>query len=137
MKPHPYLKAYMAGVVVPTVFLLVGFVVFCIARFGFNPDLPIEKMLVFPFALVPPIWGGWNMLYVALHGRRRLPLGLHGAIVPAFLVPLALVCARIVGFDLPTQVTGAILIVAPLLMIVYYLVWKYLVGFFNDMLGIG
>ena len=135
MKSHPYLRAYMAGVVVPTVFLLVVFAVFCVVRLAYNPDLPLERILVFPLALVPAIWGGWNMVYVALRGRRRLPLGLHGALVPAVLVPLAVVAAHAFGFD-PGGATGGILIVAPLLMIIYYLVWKYLVGFLNDMLGI-
>ncbi|MBZ5728328.1 MAG: hypothetical protein LAP87_25515 [Acidobacteriia bacterium] len=136
MKSHPYLRAYMAGVAVPTIFLLFVFAAFCVIRLGYNPDLPMERILVFPLALVPAIWGGWNMVYLALRGYRRLPLGMHGALVPAILVPLALVAARAFGFD-PRSVTGAIPIIVVLLMIIYYLVWKYLVGFLNDMLGIG
>jgi len=135
LKSYPYLRAYMAGVAVPTVFLLVVFSAFCVVRFAYNPDLPIERVLVFPLALVPAIWGGWNMVYVALRGHRRLPLGVHGALVPAFLVPFALVVGPTLGFDL-RSVTNGIAIVAPLLMIIYYLVWKYLVGFLNEMLGI-
>ena len=80
-----------------------------VVRLAYNPILRIERVLVFP---------------------------LDGALVPAILVPLALVAARACGFD-PRSATNGILIVVPLLMIIYYLVWKYLVGFFNDMLGIG
>jgi hypothetical protein len=51
-------------------------------------------------------------------------------------VPLALFSAPAFGFD-PGPATGGVLIVMPLLMVTYYLVWKYLVGFLNEMLGIG
>src|SRR5260370_39244542 len=32
MNQHRYLRAYMAGIVAPTVFLLIGLTVFCVAR---------------------------------------------------------------------------------------------------------
>jgi hypothetical protein len=126
----------MAGVVAPTVFLLVAFIVFCAIRLGPNPQFPIERVMVFPLALVPAIWGGWNMVYIALAGRRRLPLGLHGAIVPLALIPLALLASRAFGFDPPFPAQTLILTAVPPLMIVYYLLWKYLVGFLNDLVGI-
>ena len=77
------------------------------------------------------------MVYVALHGRRRLPLGIHGAIVPAVLFPLALLAARTLAFEFVAGAAPYILLTLPVLMIIYYLVWKYIVGFFNAMLGIG
>jgi hypothetical protein len=121
---------------VPTVFLLVVFVVFAVIRFGYNPEFPLERVLVFPLALVPAIWGLWNIVYVAMQGRRRLPLGMHGAMVPAVLLPLALVAARVFGFGFVAGATPLVLLALPPLMIIYYLVWKYLVGFLNAMLGI-
>jgi len=136
VKPHILLRAYMAGVVVPTVFLLFVFAVFCVVRLAYNPDLPLERVLVFPLALVPAIWGGWNMVYVALRGRRRLPLGLHGALVPAVLAPLALVASHAFGLGFPGTLAGGIAVVVPPLMAIYYLFWKYFVGFLNDLLEI-
>jgi hypothetical protein len=136
MNPHPYLRAYMAGVMFPSLFLLVVFIVFTMIRVAYNPDLPIERVLVFPLALVPALWGFWNMVYVAMHGRRRWPLGIHGAVVPAVLFPLALLGARSFGFEFVTGATPIVLLALPLLMVIYYLVWKYLVGFLNAMLGV-
>jgi hypothetical protein len=137
MKTHPYLRAYMAGVTVPSVFLLFVFVVFCVIRFACNPEFPIERVLVFPMALVPAIWGVWNMVYLAMHTRRYIPLGAHGALVPLILVPVALVTAKALGFEFALAASWTIVILTvPLLMIIYYLVWKFLVGFLNEMLGI-
>jgi hypothetical protein len=137
MTTHPYLRAYMAGVTVPSVFLLFGFVVFCVIRLAYNPVFPIERVLVFPLALVPAIWGVWNMVYLRMHTRRYLPLGAHGALVPVFLVPVALTIARAFGIELTLAASWTIVIVAvPLLAIIYYLAWKFLVGFFNELLGI-
>jgi hypothetical protein len=137
MTTHPYLRAYMAGVTVPSVFLLFGFVIFCVIRLAYKPDFPIERVLVFPLALVPAIWGVWNMVYLAMHNRRYMPLGCHGALVPLFLVPVALVVAKAFGFELTLAASWTVIIVAlPLLMILYYLVWKFLVKFLNEVLGI-
>jgi hypothetical protein len=61
---------------------------------------------------------------------------MHGAVVPAVLFPLALVAARVFGFEFVAGATPFVLLALPLLMIIYYLVWKYLVGFLNAMLGI-
>lgn len=136
MNAHRYLRAYMAGVTIPSAFLLVVFAAFAVIRFGYNPQFPLERVLVFPLALVPAIWGFWNIAYVALHGHRRLPLGIHGAIVPAVLFPLALGAARVFGFAYVEGAAPYVLLAVPLLMILYYLVWKYLVGFLNELLGL-
>ena len=134
MTTHPYLRAYMAGVTVPSVFLLFVFLVFCVTKVAYHPEFPIERILIFP---MPAIWGVWNMVYLAMHKRRYIPLGCHGALVPLFLVPVALMCARAFGIDLALAATWRILLLTvPLLMIVYYLVWKSFVGFLNELLGI-
>jgi hypothetical protein len=127
----------MAGVTVPSVFLLFAFVVFCVIRLGYHPEFPIERIMVFPLALVPAIWGVWNMVYMAMRKRSYIPLGCHGALVPVFLVPVALWNARAFGLELTLASSWTIVAVAvPLLAIIYYLVWKFLVGFLNETLGI-
>ena len=66
---HPYLRAYMAGIVVPTAFLLVVMIVFTLARFVFDVPVPIERVVVFPMALIPNLFGLWNIFYVGLRSR--------------------------------------------------------------------
>ena len=147
MKNHPYLRAYMAGIVVPTMFLLVGATVFFVARHVFQIPVPIERVIVFPMALVPNLFGAWNMLYLWLRPRRHLTLGLHGALLPFVVAPIAFTIATSLGFVAVTPrglvwfqvVTIHYSFVATGFLcglIVYYLVWKYLVGFCNEVLGI-
>lgn len=136
MSTHPYLRAYMGGICVPTVFVLFIFAFFCAARFVYNVDVPLERGIVFPLALVPNLWGVWNILYVALHGRRRLPLGIHGALLPVIIFPVAILVARAAVGPFPSFFVTVMSLAVPVVLIVYYLVWKYLVGFFNRMLGV-
>jgi hypothetical protein len=138
MTRHAYLRAYMAGVVIPSVVLLIGFLGVIVLRATVNPDFPMERLLLFPLALVPALWGLWNMLYLALRKRRYIPLGCHGALVPLILAPSGLALLRLFDIQLPAAVPWTVLCLAmPLGMIVYYLAWKVLVGFLNDLLGIG
>jgi hypothetical protein len=134
MNVHPYLRAYMAGICIPTVFMLVIFAVFCTARFGYQVDVPLERAVVFPLALVPNLWGVWNIFYLAL--RKRLPLGIHGALLPVILFPAAIFVARTVVGPFPSFFTTVMSLAIPVVLIVYYLVWKYLVGFLNRLVGI-
>ena len=146
MTTHPYLRAYMAGIAVPTMFLLVIVTGFIIARHVYNVPLPIERVIVFPMAIVPNVFGVWNMLYVALHGRH-LPIGLHGALLPFVLAPLGFTMATALGF-LAAGPDGLVwfetlrvpyarlAVIFPSVVVIYYLVWKHLVGFFNKLLGI-
>jgi hypothetical protein len=134
----------MAGIVVPTLFLLVILSVFATFRFsGAPPHMLGDGLLVgslagaivFPMAVVPNLWGVWNMLHLALRSRARLPLGVHGAILPLLLVPAGVVLARTLGvFTIQWRLALA---AAPIGMAVYYLVWKYVVGFLNDEIGVG
>ena len=148
MNSHPYLRAYLAGIAVPTCFMLLALTAFFVVRFVYDVPVPIERAIVFPMALVPNIFGVWNMLYLGLHKHRYLPLGVHGAILPFLLAPLGLLLATCLGFLTATS-QGVVwfqtvhiryieaAMFAPLPIIVYYLVWKYCVGFLNRMLGIG
>jgi hypothetical protein len=134
---HVYLRAYMAGVTVPSVLMVFSLAAFCVVRFSYFFPFPIERAMVFPLALVPPIWGLWNMLFVALRRHRRLPLGLHGAVVPLIVMPLGFATIRTSGFDIPPVVVTFFPFGVAMVMAGYYLVWKYLVGFLNELVEIG
>lgn len=147
MNTHPYLRAYMAGTVFPTMMLLVALSGFLIARYAFQVPIPIERAIIFPMALVPNLFGLWNMLYVRMDSRRRLPIGFHGAILPFIIAPSGFLLATGLGFLTVTsrgifwfrqvEVPYGFLAVGFLLaLIAYYLVWKHLVGFVNTLLGI-
>jgi len=147
MNPHPYLRAYMAGIVVPTIVLLFILAGFVIVRFVCQVPIPIERAIIFPMAIVPGAFGAWNMFYLWLRPRPHLPIGLHGAILPLILVPAGYLLGRTLGilalkpdgvfylqsFTLPYAVLALAFAFA---LVAYYLVWKYLVGFFNRVLGI-
>jgi hypothetical protein len=148
MNNHPYLRAYMAGISVPTPLLLVALTVFSIARFVYNVPVPVERVIVFPMAIIPNLFGVWNMLYLVSRSHTRLPLGIHGGLLPFILAPAGFLLGRGLGF---LKVTGHglsyfgvvevhfvdVALVFPAVLIVYYLVWKYLIGFFNQVAGVG
>jgi len=131
MNHHTYLRAYMAGITVPTIFLLVVATVFTILRYVFDVPVPVERVIVFPMAVVPNAWGLWNILFVALRSRWQLSLGLHGALLPILLAPLGIVVASLLNFPIPKFAAHALPIAGPVALIVYYFAWKYLVGFLN------
>jgi hypothetical protein len=131
MNQHIYLRAYMAGIVVPTIFLLIVATVFTVARYIYNVPVPVERVIVFPMAVVPNAWGLWNVLFVALRSRLQLSIGLHGALLPILLAPLGIVVASLLNFPIPSFAVHAWPIAAPLALIVYYFAWKYLVSFLN------
>ena len=134
MKTHPFLRAYMAGIAAPTVGLLFAVTAFVVARYVYDVPVPIERVIMFPMAVVPNLWGVWNMLHLAI-ARDRWTIGAHGALLPLVLIPLGVTLARV--FDIAAITPHFVAIVAPLAMAVYYLAWKFLVGYFNEVLGIG
>src|SRR6266851_8846810 len=147
MNTHPYLRAYMAGIVVPSLGLLVALTVFILTRLVFQVPIPIERVIIFPMALVPNAFGIWNIIYVWSRPRRHLPIGFHGALLPLIMVPIGALAAAFVGFmtvgahgvtwfqavSVPYSLIGPWFLAA---VIVYYLVWKYVVGSLNRVLGI-
>jgi len=147
MNNHRYLRAYMAGISVPTPLLLIALTVFFLARFVYNIPIPVERVIIFPMAIIPNLFGVWNMLYLASHAHTRLPLGIHGAILPFIIAPAGFLLGRSLGF-LHTTAYGFtyfgaveihytfIGIAFPVALIVYYLVWKYLIGFVNRAVGL-
>jgi len=147
MNNHTYLRAYLAGIFVPTLILPVMLTAFIVLRLVLQVPVPIERGLVFPMSLVPVGWGLWNMLWLASHERTHLAVGVHGAVLPFLLLPCGAVVARCLGVlqlgatgvtwfqacDVPYAfiATGFLFGVAA-----YYLVWKYIIGFVNRVLGI-
>jgi hypothetical protein len=147
MNNHPYLRAYMAGISAPTPLLLVALTIFFMARFVYNIPVPVERVIIFPMAIIPNLFGVWNMLYLASRARTRLPLGIHGAILPFIIAPAGFLLGRGLGilhathaglvyFGVAEIPYAFLAIVFPVAPVVYYLVWKYLIGFFNQIVGI-
>jgi hypothetical protein len=131
MNQHTYLRAYLAGIAVPTLFLLVIMTGYCVLRYVYDFPVPVERVIVFPMAIVPNLWGLWNILFVALRSRLQLSLGFHGALLPILLAPLGIVFASLLHFPAPALISHIWPIAAPGALIVYYFAWKYLVGFLN------
>jgi hypothetical protein len=147
MNHHRYLRAYMGGIALPTAFLLIALTVFCIARFVYRIPVPIERAIVFPMALIPNVFGAWNALYIAVRRRHHWNIGIHGALLPFLIVPAGYLIARLLGvldttpngfvyFQAVHVPFGYLAIFFPAVVAVYYLVWKYAVGFFNSVLEI-
>jgi hypothetical protein len=143
MQPRRYLRAYMAGIVVPTLFLLVIMVVDAYQKYYFEvsnqfvfplASRPLQRALLFPMAVVPNMWGLWNMLYLRYRSRLPWTLGLHGALLVVLLIPGGVVLAG--ALDTFTIQWRFALPMFPIGMAVYYLAWKYGVGRLNAEVGI-
>ncbi len=147
MNNHRYLRAYMAGISAPTPLLLVALTLFAIARFVYDVPTPVERVIIFPMAIIPNLFGVWNVLHLVSRSRTHLPLGIHGAILPFIIAPAGFFIGRGLGFLTTTSHSliyfgtvevqyAHVALVFPLAVIVYYLVWKYLIGFFNRVAGV-
>ena len=143
MRTRPYLRRYMAGVVIPTLFLLVIVTVDVYNRYYLEvssqfvlgqPARPLERAVLFPMAIVPNAWGLWNMLHLALSDRMRLPLGVHGSLLVLLLMPAGVLLAG--RFDVFAINWDLALPMLPIGMAVYYLAWKFGVGFLNAEVGV-
>jgi hypothetical protein len=131
---HPYLRAYMSGIALPT--MVMPLVIVAVALQQPSDHLfHVEDVLIFPIGLVPIAWGLWNVLYVWLRGRRDIPIGLYGAALTLVLGPAAFGIQVMLGKMLWTPTLAAIGF--PVVLIGYYLAWKYVVARLNDVLGIG
>jgi len=136
MNKHPYLRAYLAGIAIPTAFLLVATTGYTIFRYVYNLPVPIERVIVFPMAAVPNAWGLWNVLYRAFLASRHVSLGLFGGALPLLLAPCGYLVARLLGFTIPPHILSLAPFALPVALIIYYLVWKHFVGFLNAELGV-
>jgi len=131
---HPYLRAYMAGIALPTMVVPIVIAGLSLQHPTGHP-FHIEDVLIFPIGLVPNAWGLWNMLYVRLKTRREIPIGLYGAALVLAVAPAAFAIQLALGKFLWTP--GLFAIGLPLALGGYYLAWKYVVARLNDILGIG
>jgi hypothetical protein len=147
MSTHRYARAYMAGVAVPTRFLLVILTGFVFLRLILRIPVPLEKIIVFPMAVVPNVFGLWNMLYVKLQESRQVSIGDFGALLPFVLAPIGGAVACSLGFLTATSSgleyfgtvranDGLLAAGFGVVIVIYCLSWKYLVNFFNGVVGI-
>lgn len=147
MNFHPYLRAYLAGVFVPTLVLPLLLAIFIVVRIVLRAPIPIEQAMIFPMAVVPSLFGLWNMLWLGSHVRTHLSIGVHGAVLPLLLMPAGTLTASCLGILAlgshgVTWFQGVYVpyaLIAPCFLaalVGYYLVWKYIVGFLNRVLGI-
>jgi hypothetical protein len=147
MNTHPYLRAFLAGAFVPTVVLPLILTGFIIGRLLLQIPVPIQRGIIFPMALVPSLFGLWNMLWVGFHERTHLHIGLHGAVLPILGTPTGALVAS--GLDILVVDSSGVTwfnslhlpyaLIAPVFLCVligYYLIWKYIVGFVNRVLGV-
>jgi hypothetical protein len=132
---HPYLRAYMAGVLFPS-WLLLAVVVIGVGIIGIElePAAVMERVVIFAMAVVPNLWGWWNMLYLGTGMKRRLPLGVWGALLPLLILPMGLALTR--SMDVRVFTPTVAMEVGPVAIGVYFLVWKFVVSFFNRVVGL-
>jgi hypothetical protein len=124
----------MAGITIPTALLLVILAVFVTVHQFHHEPLPIDRILVFPMAIAPNLWGAWNMAYIVVRRRRDWPLGLHGLLLAMLVGPLGWALALTMG--VPMSALGTVMLAFPLVMVLYYLLWKYGVAALNEILGV-
>ena len=147
MNTHPYLRAYLAGIFLPTLVLPIILTVFIVARIVIQVPTPIEQVMIFPMAIVPSLFGLWNMLYLESHTRMHHPIGLHGAVLPLLMAPIGALVAThlnvlqfgssgLVWFQVCSVPYALVLPGLLFAMAAYYLVWKYIVGNLNQVLGV-
>jgi hypothetical protein len=147
MNTHPYLRAYMAGIFLPTLVMPLLLTVFITLRIVMQLPIPIERVMIFPMAVMPSLFGLWNMLYLGSHTRTHHPIGLHGAVLPLFIAPLGALVGTSLGvlqfgshglvwFQTSTIPYAWVVPGFLAAMAGYYLVWKYIVGSLNRVLGI-
>ncbi|MBI4906312.1 MAG: hypothetical protein HY820_21945 [Acidobacteria bacterium] len=130
---HPWIRAYMAGVTVPAVFLLGVMMFYVMARLVWELPVTVERVIAFPMAIIPNAWGLWNLLYVALRGERAVSLGCHGALLPWLLIPLGWPLASLMDIEPALEVLLVGLVGVSGL---YYLLWRFLVTPLNRIVGV-
>lgn len=136
MEARYYLKAYLAGIATPTVFLLVFVTGFTVARHLWEIPGPAERVIIFPMAVLPNLWGAWNVLLAWTRRRRPVSSGAFGAVLPLVVAPIAYLMTRLAGVALPPLLLRVFPLAFVIVVAVYYLLWKYLVPFLNEAVGV-
>lgn len=127
-----FLKAFIAGLVLPAVLLPLQ--LYAWYAMG-NTALLSQPILL----LLPIVWGLWNVVYFAVL-KYILPFGVNERlIITGFLLGLLLAIYGVFVLDLPALVgipnylRYLPLVLAP---IIYAVVWKYIVKFLNEVVGL-
>ena len=136
MDARYYLRAYLAGIAIPTVFLLLFVTGFTLARHLWQIPGPAERVIIFPMAILPNLWRVWNMLLARTRGSRPVSSGLFGAALPLVVVPVAYVITRFAGVELPAFLIRVFPVAFVTVVAVYYLLWKYVVPLLNDLVEV-
>jgi len=135
MSQHLFLRAYMTGIVPPTVFSLAVYIAISLGHSFFAMELPpVERFIVFPLVVVPNLWGIWNGVRAVM--RRRLPLAAHGALLPIVNFGTGYVSARMLHIPITPEMLRMLPVSLAMSMVAYYLVWKFVVGFLNTLVDV-
>src|SRR4029079_395632 len=94
----------------------------------------LSSLLVFPMAVVPNLWGLWNLIYQRFVAGSRVSLGAFGSLLPLILIPCGLYLSSVMNLTFYTARDA--LVMLPVGMAIYYLAWKFVVGFFNRTVGL-
>ena len=105
MTNHPYIRAYLAGLALPSLIIPVILLCYVFVRYGFAMPIPLERVLIFPLALVPNIFGLWNMLYQRVRRSSSIHIGAFGAMLPFLILPCGYLVARALGILTLQQTT--------------------------------
>ena len=130
---HPYLRAYMAGIALPTMCIPLVVIAVATHHFAARP-FHLEDVVIFPIALVPNAWGLWNALYAWVRRRWDVPIGVFGVALLLVLGPAGYSIQASLGMMVwtPALLTAGI----PITVAAYYLAWRHVVARFNDLLGV-
>ena len=125
----------MAGIVPPTALSLLVYVLMTLGHSLFAIQLPaVESFIIFPLVVIPNLWGIWNGVRAMM--RRRLPLALHGALLPIINFALGFGMVRALDLTVSDQMMRFGPVSLLMTMAFYYLTWKFGVGFLNTLVDV-
>jgi hypothetical protein len=102
MNRDSYIRAYMAGALLPVWVLLAVLGFYLLGHVTGRMPAGLERALMFPMAVVPNVWGLWNVLFFRLHCRRFVSIGVFGATLPLLLFPAGLALASALDLNIYT-----------------------------------
>jgi hypothetical protein len=132
VRAHRYVRAYLAGIAIPTVVVCVAGTIAVIFFDELEPS--VQRALILPIAINPVIWGCWNVVWASLGPPRRAQIGWHGAVLAVLLTGLGLLLAPGLSVSGVTPRRGAAVLVPT--GFAYYILWRYGVSFLNSLVGV-
>lgn len=120
------LLAYLVGAGVAGT-VLVG--PYAVRRLVESVLTPLRAAPVLPFFTLPVVWGAWNVAWAVR--RPCPPIGAWGAALGG-----ALGCAVNIYIWWAGAWFGGALLLPPFLLVVYYLIWRLVIGPLNEALGV-